>query len=463
LKLCAVLLAGVSAAAGLSAQATWKAGAAKVDITPARPIWLAGYAARDHPSDGVIHPIYVKALALQDESGAISVLVTSDLVGIDRAMLDEIDGAAEQKFGLPTARLIINYSHNHTCPVAGKALETYYPLDAKQQKAVDAYTRALTRHFLEAIGAAIQDLAPASVSFGQGFAGFAVNRRRTAPGGRSLPGPVDPDVPVLSVRGLDGSMRAILFGYACHNTAVGGYKISGDFVGFAQSELEKLYPGAVALFMEGCGGDQNPLPRYNALPNSQSEKPEVAHWGVELASMYGKILAAATDLVLHGPIRPISGPIRAAFDRIDVPFQQTPSRQELALMLKDAPDDFHRRQYRLLLTDLQRKGGLQQGYPYPVAVWRFADSLTLIALGGEPVVDYSLRFKSRYGWETTWVSGYTSELVAYIPSLRVAREGGYEGGAGVREYGLPSPFSYAMEELIAGKVDDLFRATGGQQ
>src|SRR5918994_2162036 len=66
--------------------ANWKAGFAKTNITPDGPIWLAGFGARTKPSEGVLHPIYIKALALQDERGAVSVLVTSDLLGFNRNM-----------------------------------------------------------------------------------------------------------------------------------------------------------------------------------------------------------------------------------------------------------------------------------------------------------------------------------------------------------------------------------------
>ena len=112
-----------------------------------------------------------------------------------------------------------------------------------------------------------QDLAPARLSVGHGAVGFAVNRREPTPEGVKIgvnpAGPVDHDVPVLKVTGKDGSLRAVLFGYACHNTTLGGdfYRIGGDYAGYAQAELEKAHPGATALFVMLCGGDQNPNPR----------------------------------------------------------------------------------------------------------------------------------------------------------------------------------------------------------
>ncbi|HWQ56606.1 MAG TPA: hypothetical protein VN442_23160 [Bryobacteraceae bacterium] len=445
----------ILAAPSFAADSGWLAGAAKAVITPKEPIWLAGYGGRTKPHEEVIQDIYVKALALKDEAGRTSVIVTSDLVGLSRENVDTIHQRAARDFKLPKDRLILNYSHNHSCPVTTGVLPLYYDLDAGQTAAVERYTRELMDRYIEVIGASIRNLAPATLSFEQGLAGFAVNRRRARPGGRSLPGPVDHDVPVLSVRGPDGALRAVLFGYACHNTALGRYQVSGDYAGYAQEALEKTWPGAMALFMMGCGGDANPLPRY------QGDKPELSHYSVELATMYGKILAAAVDLVLRDKMRPVRGPLNTALETADVPFQQAPTANELRARAEKAATPFQRRQFEYLLGVLERDGKLPERYPFPVQVWQFGRDLKLVALTGEPVVDYSLRFKRQYGWDDTWVAGYNNELLAYIPSLRVLKEGGYEGTEGLLEYGLPAPFGDAVEERIASKVEELMRKTGG--
>ncbi|MCW5981501.1 MAG: neutral/alkaline non-lysosomal ceramidase N-terminal domain-containing protein [Bryobacteraceae bacterium] len=436
-----------------TARAEWQAGAAKVDITPREPIWLAGYAGRTGPSKGVIQRIYVKALALKDNAGELSAIVTSDLVGLDNAMVEEIASRARSKHGVARERLILNYSHNHSCPVTGEVLRLYYDLQGRDKATVERYTEMLTGRFDEAIGRAVRNLAPAALAFEQGLAGFGVNRRRARR--RDLPGPVDHDVPVLGVRDPRGALRAVLFGYACHNTALGGDQINGDYAGFAQAELEKRYPDAVALFLMGCGGDVNPLPRY------QGSDPALAPYSVELASTYGRVLATAVDLVLHGKMKPVRGPVRTAMGTAELPLEAAPSREELQERLAAAGTPFARRQVRNLLDELDRHGKLADRAPYPVQVWQFGDDLKLIALTGEPVVDYSLRFKERYGWDNTWVAGYNNDLLAYIPSLRVLAEGGYEGTEAMGEYGLAAPFAPAVEEIIAAKVDALARAAAG--
>jgi enamine deaminase RidA (YjgF/YER057c/UK114 family) len=108
---------------------------------------------------------------------------------------------------------------------------------------------------------------------------------------------------------------------------------------------------------------------------------------------------------------------------------------------------------------LERDGKLPDRYPYPVQVWQFGNDLTWIFLGGELVVDYSLRLKKQYGWENVWVSGYSNDVMAYIPSLRVLKEGGYEGGGAMIPYGQPASWRAPVEEIIIEKVDELITSS----
>jgi hypothetical protein len=106
----------------------------------------------------------------------------------------------------------------------------------------------------------------------------------------------------------------------------------------------------------------------------------------------------------------------------------------------------------MLLEELRKKGSLRGNYPYPVQVWKLGDGPLLVALGGEVVVDYALRLKKEMGAETTWVMGYANDVMAYIPSLRVLKEGGYEGGGAMVYYGLPAVWSPRVEEIIVKTV-----------
>lgn len=424
--------------------ADWQAGLAKADITPQESVPLAGYGGKTRLSQRVEHAIWLKALALRDDSGKTSVLVTSDLVGLSDKMVAVIAKDANEKFGIPRDRLILNTSHNHSCPVTEDVLWLYYELNSSESAARDRYTQFVYQKYREVIGAAIAALAPAELSFGQGLAGVAVNRRRSrGPASRALGGPVDHDVPVLAVKS-GGSIKGIVFGYSCHTTALGGLSINGDYAGFAQIALEKLYPDAIAMFVQNCGGDANPLPRIRGNDEQATE----------LASKYGDILAEAVRQVVAHEKTTLRSTLRTMMGETQLPLQPGPTLDEVKLQIPKS-SGMQRRELEHFQRQYESLGGLPDRVNYPIQVWQFGDELTFIAMTGETVVDYSLKFKAAYGWNTTWVCGYNNDLLSYVPSLRVLQEGDYEGTTGMFEYGHRAAYTPMVEELITRKVDEL--------
>ena len=133
------------------------------------------------------------------------------------------------------------------------------------------------------------------------------------------------------------------------------------------------------------------------------------------------------DKALGNTLQPVGGPLRASFQRVNLAFAPAPSREELERHLQDK-NTYEARHAREMLAILDRDGKLPASYPYPIQVWRFGRDLTWIELGGEVVVDYDLRLKKMFGADRLWVSGYSNNVMGYIPSLRVLKEGGYEGG-----------------------------------
>jgi neutral ceramidase len=439
LAVCFVLVAGRSHAA----EGTWKAGVAKENITPEKPMWMSGYGARDHASEGKLTDLWVKALAIEDASGHRAVLVTLDLVGIGREISTVVADRIEKEYKLPRADLIFNCSHTHTGPVVGNNLRAMYFYDDAQQKLVDEYTEVLKDKTVAVVGAALQQLAPAKLSWNVGRATFAVNRRANkeaeVPALREqnkLLGPVDHDVPVLSVQNEKGELISVVCGYACHSTVLSFYQWSGDWPGFAQIELEKRHPGAIALFWAGCGADQNPLPRRT----------------VEFAQQYGKTLADGVDAALKQPQLEISPELKTVYQEIPLPFAEVPTKADIEANMKST-DKYAAGRARVLMQSLDADGKLSPSYPYPVQTWRLGqDGPALVALGGEVVVDYALRLKFELGAGKTWVLGYSNDVMAYIPSRRVLLEGGYEGASAMVYYGLPSAWGSEVENLIVAEV-----------
>jgi hypothetical protein len=424
-----------------------KAGFAKTVITPEKNTWMAGYANRTKPSEGKIQELYAKALAVQDARGNRVVLLTTDLLGLPRALTSEISEHANKSYGLRREQILFNSSHTHTGPVVKSSLAGAYEMDAAQSALVDEYTQQLKGKLIKLIGEAIKDLSPAKLSFGRGNAPFAMNRRQFNPNavviGVNPEGAVDREVPVLSVESTDGKLRGVVFGYACHNTTLTGefYQFSGDYAGFAQEAVERAHPGALALFVAGCGADINPYPRSK----------------LDLAEQHGRTLAESVEQVLSGTMTQVEGAIKSVIGGVMIPFATPPTKEEFQSRLNDK-NVFTRRHAERMIARYERDGKLISEYPYTIQIFRIGD-LTMVALAGEVVTDYSLRLKREIGGNV-WVAGYSNDLCSYIPSARMFKEGGYEVIGSMIYYDLPGPYKPELEEKIIGKVHELARRVG---
>lgn len=440
----ALCLASLMTLLGGVVHAGWHAGLAKVNITPKEPVPLAGYGGKTRLSNRVEHPIWIKALALRDDTGSTAVLTTADLVGLSPKMVARISAMAQAKHGISRERLVLNTSHNHSCPVTEDVLWLYYEFTPDEAAKKDRYTEQVYAWYDELIGQAIANLEPAELSFEQGLAGIAVNRRRSRGAeSRALGGQVDHDVPVIAIKAGE-RIRGLVFGYSCHTTALGGLSISGDYAGFAQLELEKTYPGSIAMFVQNCGGDANPLPRIRGNDVEATS----------LAAKYGAILAEAVHQVVANKMVPLGGPMSVAMGETKLPLQEGLPLDEVKQRLPKL-SGMPKREFEHFLRQYETLGSPPDHVNYPIQVWRFGSELTFIALTGETVVDYSLKFKGTYGWNTTWVCGYNNDLLSYVPSLRVLKEGGYEGVTGMFEYGHRAPYAEGVEALITATVNEL--------
>lgn len=428
-------------------EAVWKAGIAKAVITPEKAVWLAGYGSK-RPPDGKLHDLWMKALALEDATGKRVVLITSDFQGVPKGMSDLVFEQLQMQFRLERQQVMLTFSHNHCGPRLGDDLVDYYPVEAEQVELVAEYTAQMVTKLVAMVGEALANLAPAKLQIGEWKATFAVNRRNNKEAevpallaaGTPLTGPVDHTVPVMAVTRPNGDLAAILFGYACHPTTLSFLTWCGDYPGFAQLELEKSHPGATAMFVNTCGGDQNPLPRRS----------------VELCQKYGHMLAVGVEEALEQPLQPVSSGLRTAFELIDLPYVKVLTRDDLSPLLQDT-NAIRARWAARMLQKLDGGEQFPASYPYPIHAWQLGKEMLMIGQGAETVVDYALRFKQEFG-PGTWVCGYADDMIAYIPSRRVWEEGGYEGGSNLYEYGRPA-FRWAgdVEDRIAASVRKLVK------
>ncbi|MEX2232863.1 MAG: neutral/alkaline non-lysosomal ceramidase N-terminal domain-containing protein [Cyclobacteriaceae bacterium] len=423
----------------------WSGGVARVIITPDQPMWMAGFAARDRVSEGKLHDLWAKALALEDADGQKAVLVTTDLLGMPKELSDRIRDRLQASMNLPRAQIILNSSHTHSGPVLRNSLVDIYGLDEDQQKKIAQYSDRLVNQIVSLVSSALKSMVPVKVYTGNGVTRFQVNRRNnnatTLLQQTEVKGPGDSAVPVIKVVNDAGDLMALAFGYACHNTTLSGYEWSGDYAGFAQLELEKVYEGTTAMFFAGAGADQNPLPRNT----------------VALAQQYGKTLAAAVESVVSDEMRMLPAKLTTVYAEVALPISAPPSKEELSNMLEKTTG-YQKRWVTRMLKQIERGESFITSYPYPVQVWKLGDQ-TMISLGGELVVGYANQLKQIFG-QDIFVLGYSNDVMAYIPTTAILREGGYEGATSQMVYGMPGTWTPNIQTIIIEKVVQLAEQAG---
>lgn len=440
-------------AASLAGEApAWQAGLAKIRITPQRSMWMEGYAARNKPAEGSVHDLYAKALALEGPHGNRFILVTMDLISVPHPLRTHVEAAVKKKYNLAPSSLMLNCSHTHCGPEIPTTDWALAGLSLERQQVATAYVETLKENLLIVIDKAMADCAPVSIAFCRARCGFAMNRRTPSPlGFKNHPnprGPVDHDVPVLKIEHPDGRLKGAVFGYACHNTTLGFYQFCGDYAGFAQQYLEEDLSGTIAMFVLGCGADQNPYPRGT----------------LELAKIHGRTLATAVKAALDTDSTPLAGPLKHAYSKASLQYSSPPSKNEL-IQRSQSTNEYVARHGKRLLKQLDSEGQLRTTYAAPVQVVTFGSSLTLIALPGETCVDYALRLKAELSGTpekqgTLWVAGYSNDVFAYVPSRRVLLEGGYEAGDAMKYFTTVlqhGPFALNVEEILIQTVHELLQ------
>ena len=432
---------------------------ARVDTTPSKPVRMAGYASRTSPSQGVAHPLAAKALALADASDHKVVLVTCDIIAFRRAFTNRVTERVKSRYGVRREDVVLFASHNHAGPTpvesaAGDSTRATNPPGNGLDNNI-AYTIELENKIVDVIGQAIAKMQPAQLSHGIGRAHFALNRREpTATGiklGKNPAGPNDESVPILKVQTATGELRAVVFGYACHNTTLRPdmMKIAADFAGYAQDRIESDYPGAVALFVTGCAGDADPHP-FGTL---------------EMARNHGDELGEAVKFVVDHPtwMTKLSGSLRTAFIETTIHFGGPTDRASYEKRLKD-PNRGRQAHAKRMIEHIDHGRPVLTEYPhYSVQAFALGDQLTVLALSGEVVVDYSIRLQKELGGEnrTLWVAAYANDVIGYIPSLRVKREGGYEGGEAFHGSTWPTPLADDIESIVINAAHEVVKKVRG--
>lgn len=448
-----VLMAGLTfPGAGLAAGQGWRVGTARVKITPDKPVRMAGYAARPGPWKSVSSDLYAKALALEDQNGGRALLITADIIGFNSELSDAVCSRLKASTGLERKAILLSSAHNHCGPMIALSRPAppldggaEHPLTDAEWRSQIEYGKQLADKLAGIGEAALKNLEPGRLSWGNGIVNFVMNRREFTEKGIILGvnprGPVDRTVPVLRVENLRGELRSLVFGAACHCTTMDQdyMNIDGEFAGYAQSYIESRYPGANAMFMAGCDGDANPYPRGT----------------VKLARQHGEDLGQEVVRVLGTRLKTVGGPIRTELRMVDLPLQKL-TRSQIEALAKER-SGAHKFFADGALQMLDRGRKLPETFRAPFALWQFGGDMTLVGYSGEPLVSYVALAEKELGPLNLWIAGYCNNVYGYLPSPEVLTEGGYETRGLYSDIGL---FDASVQDVIGNALVDMGRTAG---
>jgi hypothetical protein len=373
-----------------------RAGTAKIDITPAKPVMLAGYASRTGLSQGIHDPISARVVAFE-HGGKKLVLVSTDIVGFYDGTAASMRKAILGACGLQPSELFLAAIHTHAAPIVTLDGQKAHPNN------VD-YTKTLEGRLVAAVREALTHMAPAQIAFGSGSSPVGVNRRETvvdAHGktrvrlGRNPSLLTDREVQVLRVSHADGGgVAAVVVAYATHSTAMGAenYLVSGDIHGLAEQFLEKyLNGGVVAPAFAGASGDIDPW--FRVLPRFNTEKGWIAE-PVLMGTMLGEEVVRVLDgIKKSGP----GGPIKTAFKALLLPVKQ---RTIFDKHLVESPE-------------------------FNVTVGRLGN-VAVVGLGGEAFNEIGKAIKAASPFPHTLIITHCNGAAGYVPTKEAYSQGGYE-------------------------------------
>jgi hypothetical protein len=408
LAICLFLAA--SSVPAKSGERVLRAGTAKIDITPEKPVKMAGYASRTELSQGVHDPLSARVVAFEN-NGKRLVLVSTDLIGFYDGTAEKLRSAILDEFKLEPSELFLTAIHTHSAPSPTINKEKGHPNNVE-------YTENLKGKLTEAIRSALNNMGPVNVGCGVGYCPIGANRRELniSPSGQSSIrlgrnpyGPTDKEVLVTKLAKPDGDAIAALFDYATHATCLGpkNYAISGDVLGLAEQFVEKILgEGKIAPAFAGASGNIDPwfrvLPAFN---NEPGWIPEPVLLGTVLGEEVVHVYRAI-ETVRGG------GEINTAFTILKLPSK--PSDETAAK--KDLPPT-----------------------PLAITAGRVGD-IAFVGIGCEVLTEIGLAIKSASPYKNTFVIAHCNGAAGYLAPGHLHIEDGYE----IRS----SPFAPAAADMV---------------
>lgn len=410
------------------------------DITPDRPQYLHGYAARTLPSEGVADPLKLRTAVLESAAGEKTVFVCADAFEFPRTLSECIFRRLSEKYALDSSRIVLNASHTHCAPLLTVPFyrEGVWSLD-------EQYVEMFLRAVYDSVESCMEKLTECEVFFSTFHHVFGVNRRHRGKNGIAMrPNPdgcYEDEIPLLGIR-RNGQWAGVLYSIACHPTSRGGQLVSADYPG----AIAAAFPEFPLCFMQGAGGSAKP--RFFTEDGSafrSASQEDLIETGKRMAER----IRAALD-VSH--MRRLSLNIASASALVRLPLDtaKLPKRETLAAILADdAVSSYEKACAKHFLCELEA-GTIRKECEVLLNCLRLSDDLVVLCCSAELTAEAALRLKHALSasGRTLVILGYTGWTAAYLPTAQMLAEGGYEPVDSQKFCHLAAPFAPEIDSIL---------------
>ena len=442
------LLAALARDASPAEPGELKAGVAARVVNPTKPAAIIGHRCMKL-FDKAYTDLRVQAVVLEDAGGNRIVWMGCDFCVVHGSVVDRIKEQIQQQHGIRPAAVCVNSSHTHSAP----------PLTEQQVASPEhwdaQYAEFVVCQAVAVVGDALSSAVPAKLRYVEDSCRVGINRRGGEPGKITMrPNPqgvVDHRVQVVAIESAgDGKLLGVVVKYACHPVTTGGIALGADYPGYMRRFVEKSHPGAVVVFLQGCGADV----RIRVV------NEEMTGWvsgTLEKAEQFGRELADGVQRALKQQGTPITGPVEAEYAEIQLPVTAVPAERYREAAAKD--DKFAGGWGSTYAGMLDRGEKIPETWPYRIQAFRLGGGeapFTVVALDGEVFTEYGLNLGRLLQPAQTMVLGYSNGVVTYLSTATAIADGGYEPNA-YRWFRVPGPYPGEVERIVLKAAAELAR------
>ena len=366
-------------------------------------------------SHKTMNDLTARALAIR-KNKQTAVIVGIDVCGFNASLGAAIKDAIFKSRGVPPSAILLNASHTHFAPVTQTWItwgDFYHFPDSNYLNNV------VKKGIIRAIESALDSLSPSRLYFTRGSTQIGHNRR---PGANAAK-PYDNVLDVLKITDTQNKLKSVLFLTGCHpvfkNEGEESFTLSANYPSVARNLVEQRTGINNAIFIQGCGGDINPLSSDHRQTGSE--------------------LAADVMKVLDTGLQPIDGDISFFMDTVNIPV--APWSADSVLNFKKGNEgktgDIEAERnvrWANLMLERYRTNTVENILPEYVQTinignWKF------IGISREAVTEYGKGIRSIWPDRNVSVAGYCNDVASYLPVAWHIRTGVYEGFGSFLWYG----------------------------